>query len=79
MLELISGTPAKPAPYGYASLEMTKQPGTACPRQLPAVLPTSPVASDKAIESEKASLLGFTRSPGKLCLKYTVRLPTFQA
>lgn len=26
--ELISGSDAKPAPYGYASLELTKQPGT---------------------------------------------------
>lgn len=29
VLDLISGTEAKPAPYGYASLEMVKQPGTA--------------------------------------------------
>ena len=27
VLDLISGTTASPAPYGYASLEMTKPPG----------------------------------------------------
>ena len=29
VLHLISGTPEKPAPHGYASLQMVKQPGTA--------------------------------------------------